>query len=38
MNFENEFEKRVIVEVKHDLYTWGRGYQGQLGHKDLKVA
>lgn len=31
-------EKAVVVDVKHDVYAWGRGFQGQLGLKNLKIV
>lgn len=24
------------ISISHELYSWGRGYHGQLGHKDAK--
>ena len=27
----------MVVDIKHDIYAWGRGYHGQLGLKNLKV-
>ena len=26
------------VDIRHDVYAWGRGYHGQLGLKDLKLV
>lgn len=30
--------KVIVVDIRHDLYGWGRGYHGQLGLRDLKVV
>lgn len=28
----------MTVDIKHEVYSWGRGYHGQLGHRDLKIV
>jgi alpha-tubulin suppressor-like RCC1 family protein len=30
--------KVIVVDIRHELYGWGRGYHGQLGLRDLKVV
>lgn len=33
---EKEAGKEKVVDIEHEVFTWGRGYQGQLGHKQGK--
>ena len=35
---EEDDEKKVYVDIKHDVYSWGRGYHGQLGLRHLKTV
>lgn len=35
---EGDGGDKARVDVKHDVYAWGRGYHGQLGLRDLKLV
>jgi alpha-tubulin suppressor-like RCC1 family protein len=35
---EDVDEKQVYVDIKHDVFSWGRGYHGQLGLRNLKTV
>ena len=35
---EDDGGEKMKIDVKHDVFAWGRGYHGQLGLRDLKLV